>query len=163
VGVSNYSLDQMCRSHDRLIRVGVPLASNQVEYSLLNRKIERNGLLKECLDRKITPIAYSPIAKGMLTGKYSLQNPPSGVRARIYNRSRLERMQPVLKLLDEIGRRHGDKTPGQVAINWVIYKGALPIPGAKNAKQAYENAGALGWRLDENEVAALDEISEDYS
>jgi diketogulonate reductase-like aldo/keto reductase len=67
-----------------------------------------------------------------------------------------------LDLLFEIGHRHGSKTPGQVAINWTICKGALPIPGAKNAQQAYENAGAMGWRLSEEEVAELDDASEEY-
>jgi aryl-alcohol dehydrogenase-like predicted oxidoreductase len=162
VGVSNYNLDQMRRAHDRLLHVGAPLASNQMEYSLLNRNIERNGILKECLERKITLIAYSPIAKGMLTGKYSIENPPSGVRARMYNRSRLEKIQSIVKLLLDIGHRHDSKTPGQVAINWTICKGTVPIPGAKNAQQVFENAGALGWRLDESEVAALDEASEGY-
>jgi aryl-alcohol dehydrogenase-like predicted oxidoreductase len=162
VGVSNYNLDQMRRAHDILLRANIPLASNQVEYSLLNRNIERNGLLKECQERRISLIAYSPIGKGMLTGKYSVQNPPPGVRARIYNRSRLEKIQPLVKLLVEIGRRHGSKTPGQVALNWTMCKGTLPIPGVKDAQQAFENTGALGWRLDESEIAALDDASIDY-
>ena len=62
----------------------------------------------------------------------------------------------LIALLGEIGRSHSGRTPAQVALNWVICKGALPIPGAKNALQARENAGALGWRLASEEVAALD-------
>ena len=60
----------------------------------------------------------------------------------------------------EIGKAHGGKSPAQVALNWVICKGAVPIPGAKNARQAQDNAGALGWRLAEAEIAALDAESQ---
>jgi diketogulonate reductase-like aldo/keto reductase len=62
--------------------------------------------------------------------------------------------------MTELGQDHGGKSNAQVALNWVICKGALPIPGAKNAEQAQENAGALGWRLTEEETARLDEISD---
>jgi len=63
-------------------------------------------------------------------------------------------------LITQIGQDHGGKSNVQVALNWVICKGALPIPGAKNAKQAEENAGALGWKLKEEEVVRLDEMSD---
>jgi diketogulonate reductase-like aldo/keto reductase len=59
-----------------------------------------------------------------------------------------------------IGQDIGGKTPAQIAINWLICKGALPIPGAKNTSQAQINAGASGWRLNESQVAALDEASD---
>ncbi len=65
----------------------------------------------------------------------------------------LKKLPPVLKLLQEIGLNHGDKTISQVALNWMICKGALPIPGAKNVLQAEENAGGAGWKLTEEEVA----------
>jgi pyridoxine 4-dehydrogenase len=64
-----------------------------------------------------------------------------------------------MHLMREIGEAHGGKTPSQVALNWLICKGTLPIPGAKNVRQARENAGALGWRLNEAELAGLDEAS----
>ena len=62
--------------------------------------------------------------------------------------------------MTEFGQEHGGKSKSQVALNWCICKGALPIPGAKNARQAEENAGALGWKLTEEEVAKLDEASD---
>jgi diketogulonate reductase-like aldo/keto reductase len=68
-------------------------------------------------------------------------------------------MAAVDKLVDvlrRIGAAHGDRTPSQVALAWVIAKGALPIPGAKNRGQAEENAGALGWQMDQAELAELD-------
>lgn len=159
VGVSNFSESQMRRVYEVLARRGVPLASNQVQYHLLNRKIEFNGLLKACQELGITIIAYSPIAKGILTGKYTPENPPPGVRSRLYNREMLQAIQPLLKTMRQLGEAHGGKTLSQVALNWLICKDTVPIPGAKNARQAQENAGALGWRLDEAEVAILDEIS----
>jgi len=92
---------------------------------------------------------------GILTGKYTPDNPPPGVRGRRYSREKLLRMEPLVVVLREIAEARG-KTPAQVALNWIICKGAVPIVGAKNARQAAENAGALGWRLDEEEVRALD-------
>lgn len=157
VGVSNYSVDQMRRAHEALARRGVRLASNQVEYSLLQRKPETSGLLAACRELNVTLIAYSPLAQGLLTGKYTPENPPPGVRGRRYAKV-LARVQPLVALLREIGQAHG-KTPAQVALNWTIAKGAVPIPGAKNARQAQDNAGALGWRLSAEEVARLDEAA----
>ncbi len=160
VGVSNYNADQMRRAHAVLARRGVPLASNQVEYSLLHRAPERNGLWQACQELGVTLIAYSPLAKGMLTGKYTPANPPPGLRGRRYRDKMLTEIQPLTGLLREIGEVHGGKAPGQVALNWLMCKGALPIPGAKNARQAQQNAGALGWRLTAEEVGALDRTSE---
>jgi aryl-alcohol dehydrogenase-like predicted oxidoreductase len=160
VGVSNFSPSQTIRAHAALARRGVPLASNQVEYSLLERKPETSGLINVCRDLGMTVIAYSPIAKGALSGKYTPDNIPTGMRRRKYTGSYLARIQPLIDLLGEIGHAHGDKTPAQVSLNWLICKGAVPIPGAKNLRQAQENFGALGWRLTDEEVARLDEESE---
>jgi aryl-alcohol dehydrogenase-like predicted oxidoreductase len=158
VGVSNFSIDQMRRAHATLAKRGVPLASNQVEYSLLFRRPERNGLLAACRDLDVTLIAYSPLGKGLLTGKYTPENPPPGVRGMRTSRGTLARIQSLVGVLTRIGEQHG-KTPSQVALNWVMRKGALPIPGAKNARQAQDNAGALGWSLSLEDVAALDRAS----
>ncbi|WP_299024344.1 aldo/keto reductase [uncultured Thermanaerothrix sp.] len=159
VGVSNYNYDQMMRAYEVLTRHGIPLVSNQVEYHLLNRSVERNGILRACQELGITLIAYSPLAMGALTGKYTPENPPSGFRGRRYNRQYLRRIQPLLQALRDIGYARGGRTPAQVALNWLICKGALPIPGVKNRAQAEQNLGALGWRLSEEEVAQLDETS----
>jgi aryl-alcohol dehydrogenase-like predicted oxidoreductase len=161
VGVSNFNPGQMRRVFDTLARHGLSLTSNQMEYSLLARGIERNGLLELCQELGVTIIAYSPLAKGMLTGKYTPENPPPGLRARRYSPSYLAKVQPLIQRMHEIGHGHGSKTPSQVALNWLMCKGAIPIPGAKNARQAQENAGALGWNLSPDEVAALDEASQD--
>lgn len=136
------------------------MASNQVEYHLLERRIEKNGLLKQCNELGIKIIAYSPLAMGILSGKYTPENLPNGVRARHYNRALLEKIQPLIKSMKKIGMNHDGKTASQVALNWVICKGALPIPGAKNANQLEQNVGATGWRLLEEEINLLDDLSD---
>jgi aryl-alcohol dehydrogenase-like predicted oxidoreductase len=157
-GVSNFSQTQMLAAYSSLARHNIPLASNQVHYSLLNRTVEKNGILARCKELGIRLIAYSPIEKGLLSGKYSVDSPPPGTRGRNYA-NLLSRIGPLLKLMTQIGQDHGGKSNTQVALNWVICKGALPIPGAKNGDQAQENAGALGWRLTPEESARLDETS----
>ena len=161
VGVSNYTVAQTKRSYETLAKRGVPLLSNQVPYSLLNRKIEKSGLTTLCRELGVKIIAYSPIEKGILTGKYTPDNPPPGLRGRRYGREYLQKVQPVIALLRNLGQAHGGKTPAQVALNWLICKGALPIPGAKNARQALDNAGAMGWRLTPSEVETLDKASDE--
>jgi len=159
VGVSNYTLEQTITAHEALKKRGLRLASNQVEYHLLERRIEQNGLMEYCLEEGIKIIAYSPLAMGILTGKYTPENPPAGTRAAQYNRSYLEKIQPLIKTLTRIGNDADGKSAGQVAINWCIQKGTLPIPGVKNAAQAVQNLGAIGWQLDAEEMALLDEVS----
>ena len=166
VGVSNYNVDRVRRAHDALSRRGVPLATNQIELSLLNRTRETEGLLDVCRDLGVTVIAYSPLAQGMLTGKYSRAKRMPRFRrlaARLRRvRSEIGRADEFEKLLGtmrEVGEAHGGKTQAQVALNWVMCKGALPIPGARSAEHARSSARALGWRLTDEEVALLDETS----
>lgn len=160
VGVSNYDMDQMSRANERLLREGLRLASNQVDYSILNRKVEKNGLMKLCQDLDIKIIAYSPLMQGVLTGKYGPDSPLPGIRGGRYNRRYLEKTEPLLKLMKHIGTDHGAKTPAQVALNWVMCKGCIPIPGVKTLSQAEQNAGALNWRLSDDEVGQLDAMSD---
>ena len=159
VGVSNFDKNQMQRAYNVLAKFNLPLASNQVEYHLLNRAVEKNGLLERCHELNVRLIAYSPMAKGFLTGKYTVKNPPPGVRGNGAV-AKLERIQPLIHLMNEIGKGHNGKTPAQVALNWIVCKGGLPIPGAKTGAQAAQNAGAIGWRLMPEEVKALDETSD---
>jgi aryl-alcohol dehydrogenase-like predicted oxidoreductase len=160
VGVSNCNAVQTRRAHAALAERGVPLASNQVKYSLLDRHIERDGTMQTCRELGVTIIAYSPMEMGLLTGKYTPANLPPGVRGARYRHEYIARAQPVVGLLREIGQARGGKSPAQVAINWTMRKGTVPIPGAKTARQAQENVGALGWQLSEGEMAALDAASE---
>ena len=159
VGVSNYSVRQMERAHAALARRGVPLMSNQVEYSLLQRGPERSGLMQTCRDLGVTLIAYSPLGMGLLTGKYGPGRPPPLSRRRRAG-GLLDQIGPLLDVLRQIGQDHGGKAPAQVALNWTMAKGTLPIPGAKNERQAVENAGALGWSMTADQVARLDAASD---
>jgi aryl-alcohol dehydrogenase-like predicted oxidoreductase len=154
VGVSNYSAKETRSIAAELDRRGLKLATNQIEFSLLRRAPETGGLLTACAELDVVPLAYSPIGQGRLTGKYSTANPPPGKRT--FSNHPMETVDAVVATLRTIGAKHGGKTPSQVALNWVIAKGAVPIPGAKSAAQAQENAGALGWSLDGDDLARLD-------
>ncbi|WP_328989301.1 aldo/keto reductase [Kribbella sp. NBC_01245] len=161
VGVSNYTADQMRTAHTELARRGLALTSNQVQYSLLHRDPETDGVLDTCRKLGVTLIAYMPLASGALTGKYSAATRPAGWRR--YNRSfrgrNLVDLARVVGLLNEIGSRH-DRSPSQVALRWLIQQNdVLPIPGAKNARQAAQNAAALTFTLDDEEVQALSDAT----
>jgi aryl-alcohol dehydrogenase-like predicted oxidoreductase len=159
VGVSNYSAKETRAMAGALARRGLALATNQIEFSLLRRSPETGGLLATCAELGVLPLAYSPIGQGRLTGKYSAAHPPPGNRQ--FSNHPMEVVDGVVAELRAIGERHDGKLPSQVALNWVMAKGAVPIPGAKNRKQAEENAGALGWSLDGDEVARLDRVALD--
>jgi aryl-alcohol dehydrogenase-like predicted oxidoreductase len=161
VGVSNYSAAQMRVAHAALARRGIPLASNQVEYSLLHRQPEVNGVLDTCRELGITLIAYQPLASGALTGKYGAGTRPSGLRrfSPYFRGQGVEAVAPVVNLLREIGAVYA-KSPAQVALRWLIEnEQVLPIPGAKNGQQAAANAGALAFSLAPAEIEALNQAT----
>ncbi|MFM7068787.1 MAG: aldo/keto reductase [Actinomycetes bacterium] len=153
VGVSNYSVNEMTQMHRALGEHGVPLASNQIEFSLLRRRPETSGLIGACHEMGVVPLAYSPIGQGRLTGKYSAASPPPGKRG--FSAHPMEQVDAVVGVTRTIGETHG-RTPSEVALRWLIQKGAVPIPGAKNADQATQNAGALGWELSATDMSTLD-------
>jgi aryl-alcohol dehydrogenase-like predicted oxidoreductase len=157
VGVSNYSARETHSMASALGRHDMQLATNQIEFSLLRRSPETNGLLAACADSGVLPLAFSPIGQGRLTGKYSAANPPPGKRQ--FSNHPMTVVDEVVAELRRVGEKHGGKLPSQVALNWVMAKGAVPIPGAKNRQQAEENAGALGWSIDEDDISQLDQAS----
>lgn len=163
IGVSNYSAAEMQLANEILAKRDIPLAINQVQYSLLHRQIESNGILQTARDLGVTILAYSPLAQGLLTGKYNLSEglTPDGAR-KIDSRFRskgLTKIQPVIDWLVNLGQKY-QKTPAQVALNWLICQNnVIPIPGAKNAQQAQDNAGATGWRLSAEDEAQLSKAS----
>ncbi|MBD2305128.1 aldo/keto reductase [Chroococcidiopsis sp. FACHB-1243] len=163
VGVSNYSAEQMQQAYKILAARGVKLASNQVRYSLLTRQIETNGILDTARQLGVTILAYSPLAQGLLTGKYTVSSAekPTGAR-RIdprFSKEGLQKIEPVISILKKIGDRHG-RTPAQVALNWLIAQGNLvAIAGAKNANQVQQNAGALGWQMMDEEITQLEQVT----
>ena len=164
VGVSNFNPTRMRRAHAALAKRGIPLAVNQVLYSLLHREIETNGILETAKELGVTIIAYSPVARGLLTGKFhkdpALLNRMSGWRKKSMQRN-LERTRPLINVMEEIAAKH-QATIAQVALNWLINsKGEIvvTIPGATKAHQAEESAGAMMFRLSNDEIARLDEVS----
>jgi aryl-alcohol dehydrogenase-like predicted oxidoreductase len=161
VGVSNFSAKQMREAHALLAKRGIPLASNQVEYSLLHRQPEVDGVLDACRELGVTLIAYMPLAMGALTGKYTAAKRPAGLRRfmGLFRGSKLAAVITVVNLLHEIGERHG-KSPAQVALRWLLeQENVLPIPGAKNGEQAAHNAGALSFVLTTTEVEVISQAT----
>jgi aryl-alcohol dehydrogenase-like predicted oxidoreductase len=157
VGVSNYNAEQLREAHKLLARRGVPLAVNQMRYSLITREIETNGVLAAARELDVTILAYSPLAQGLLTGKYTASNPPTGARSmdKRFQADGLRKLQPMLDKLNELGDKYS-KTPAQVALNWLICQpGVIPIPGVKNKTQVEQNAGGLGWELSADDVMDL--------
>jgi aryl-alcohol dehydrogenase-like predicted oxidoreductase len=164
VGVSNYSAAQMRTAYDALAKRGIPLASNQVQYSLLHRQPETNGVLDGCRELGITLIAYQPLASGALTGKYFDGSRPVGIRRfrEPFRGPKFHALRPLVTLLRLVGDHYG-KTPGQVALRWLLeQENVVPIPGAKNADQATHNAGALSFTLSPDEIGYLNEATESW-
>ncbi len=156
VGVCNFSVKEMTQMQRALGEHGVSLASNQIEFSLLRRRPETSGLIETCHELGIVPLAYSPMGQGRLTGKYSAESPPQGRRR--FGAHPMEHVEAVLDLVRRVGETN-ERTPSQVALRWLVQKGAVPIPGAKNQEQASLNAGALGWELSATDMAALDAVA----
>ena len=164
VGVSNFNPARMRRAHAALAKRGLPLAVNQMRYSMLSREIETNGVLDTARELGVTIIAYTPVARGLLTEKYhkdpALLERMSGWRKASMKRN-LERTRPLINTMEEIASTHG-ATVAQVALNWLInFKGEIvvTIPGATKVRQAEENAGAMNFRLTDDEIKWLDEES----
>lgn len=157
IGVSNYSVKETWAMAAALSQRGLALATNQIEFSLLRRSPESSGLLSACAELGVLPLAYSPIGQGRLTGKYSAAKPPPGNRQ--FSNHPMAVVDAVVDQLRRVGDKHGGKLPSQVALNWVMCKGAVPIPGAKSRAQAEENAGAVGWSLDEEDLERLDAVA----
>ena len=155
IGTCNLGLSQVQYVKERLNSQGVPLVSNQVEFSLVRMDPLTTGLIEGCRRMGVATIAYSPLAVGRLTGKYSAQQLPRGNRN--FGHVSWTKIQPIVDELLKVGQQVGKK-PAAVALNWVICKGAIPIPTAKNAEQVVDCAQALGWRLSSEQEAALDAV-----
>ncbi|MCX8063964.1 MAG: aldo/keto reductase [Candidatus Hydrogenedentes bacterium] len=169
-GVSNYSANQMKKAYVYLEKFGYPLVSNQVHYSLLNRRIEKNGILNTAKELGVTIIAYSPLEQGLLTGKF--HDNPELIKTKVgwrkyfplYRPSGLAKSKPVIDTLKKISKRY-DVSPGEVALNWLInFHGdtVVAIPGATKVEQIKNNLRSLNFRLSEEEMAEIDKVSRDF-
>ncbi len=170
VGVSNFSARAMRKASRELARHGLPLASNQVRYSLLDRRIESNGVLAAARELGATIIAYSPLAQGLLSGKF--HDDPERVKRlsgprrmlRLFRPKGLQRSAPVVAALKSAAAAHG-VTPAQVALRWLVQAHGdvvVAIPGATRVEQARENAGAQDFELTESEMEAMDRVSRPF-
>jgi aryl-alcohol dehydrogenase-like predicted oxidoreductase len=170
VGVSNFSAARMRRAHAALRARGLALASNQVKYSLLDRRVESDGTVATARDLGVTIIAYSPLEQGLLTGKYHRH--PEYVRGRPgprkwmgrFRPQGLERSRPLVEELGRIASAHG-ATAGQVALAWLCQfhqDAVVVIPGASRVEQAVENRGALELTLSSSELDKLDRLSRQF-
>jgi aryl-alcohol dehydrogenase-like predicted oxidoreductase len=172
IGVSNFSAKQMEKAAEALRCEGLSLASNQVPVNLLDRRVERNGVLEAARRLGVTLISYSPLAQGLLTGKFHgdpglVETLPPARRSRFSPASRAfkaenrERTRPLIDQLCAVGAAHG-ASAAQVALAWLVtYYGetVVAIPGASRPEQAAENAAAMGLRLTADESARLEETS----
>ncbi len=134
----NFSKEQLEKAYDILDKRGIPLASNQVEYSILNRKAEKEGLLRSCQDRDVKVVAYSPL-KALKTTEIA------------------EKYVIMNKLCDFIGQvNSGGKSSVSVMLNYCVTKGTIPIPGVKKVEQIADIENAMGWTLDEESLLTID-------
>jgi len=166
-GISNFNARQMRAAHAELAKRGIPLVSNQVQYSLLDRRIERSGVMDAAKELGITIIAFSPLAQGLLSGKFHLD--PAALanlkRPRkllpSFRPAGLQKSRPLILALNAIAERHQATIP-QVALAWLLaFHGntVVAIPGASSEKQAIANAGAMKIQLTQDELREIDELS----
>ncbi len=153
VGVSNYSLSRWRQADTAL---GRPVISNQVQFSLAQPRALTNIVPFAAQENRMV-MAYSPLAQGLLGGKYSVDNRPGGVRVMnpLFGTENLRRVQPLLSVLREVAAAH-DAKPAQVALAWLL---ALPqvvvIPGASSVEQLEFNVAAAELDLDADARDAL--------
>jgi aryl-alcohol dehydrogenase-like predicted oxidoreductase len=167
IGVSNFSAAQMQAAHAALAAEGIALASNQVRFNLLDRRIERNGVLETAQRLGVTIIAYSPLAQGILSGRFhedpGAMRKASGLRRLVgrLNPRTLERTRPLVDELRAVARAH-DVSVTAVALAWeVSFHGdrVVVIPGASRPSQVEQAAAAIDLRLSARELARLEELS----
>jgi len=161
VGLSNFGSKRLRKIYPRLKERGIPIKTLQVQYSLLSTApVTEYGVKETCDEFGIQLIAYSPLCLGILTGKYSMAKGilPKGLLRKRLTKQLLPGAKGLLATLEALAQLH-HKTLAQVALNWCICKGALPIPGAKTLAQAEQNIGALGWQLSDGEVMELDKAA----
>ena len=143
-GVSNCNVAQMSKAAEALARYEIPLAANQVQYSLLHRNPEANGVLDACRQMDVALVAYRPISGGAVGSDSARGSDRSALAA----------------ALREVAAAH-DATAAQVALAWLLKRDhhVIPIPGATRPEHVRENAGALSLELSQEQFAAIDRAS----
>ncbi|HEY6813219.1 MAG TPA: aldo/keto reductase family protein [Propionibacteriaceae bacterium] len=166
IGVSEWSAQQIQEGHDLAEDLGIHLISNQPQYSMLWRVIE-SDVMPVCVSLGMSQIVFSPIAQGILTGKYRPgEHPPEGSRAtdekggadmikRWLSDDVLQRVQQLEPLAKDAGL-----SMAQLAVAWVLQNDnvASAIVGASRPEQVTDNAAAAGLKLDDNLLSKIDEV-----
>lgn len=166
VGISNYGVDATRACHAALAKRGIPLATNQIQYSLLYRYPKENGLLQACQDLGIQVLSYSPLALGLLTGKYTVDNVDKiqGPRKTLFKKTvGTPEFDNLLASMKAVAKEHPNANLPQVAINYARVHQTVPIPGARNLRQVTSNYGALDWEMSPEEVKFLDKAASKIS
>jgi pyridoxine 4-dehydrogenase len=165
VGVCNYGPTLLSKCQETLAKYSVPLASNQIAYSLIGRHNGAQETLEKCNELGIKVLGYYPYAMGLLTGKYNQSYASLNEELLTSTKTPLEmkdltgysmELEQLISLMEQIGTKRG-KTVSQVALNYIVCKGAIPIPGARTVAQLKDNIGGMGWRLTSEEVQSLEE------
>jgi len=163
IGLSDFPVELIESARSCLSTTDI--VSIQIRYNLVERDAEKE-IIPYALREDLIVIPWSPLAKGALTGKYTPDNLPEfqDVRARepIFHPDNFKKIYELVKVLEEVGKKY-NKTPAQVALNWLVtaYPNTLPIPGAKNPQQVKDNVGCVGWRLDFDDWLRIDQLSRD--
>ena len=168
VGISNFSKEKMIQAHDALSDRNVPLATNQVRFNLLDRRIETNGILETAKELGVTITAYTPLGMGLLAGHLHnnpklLKNIPIFRRRRL--RGKLKKTQALIDTLEAIALKH-KVTVAQVTLSWTtnFHDGTIvAIPGASKPYQSEQNAGAMHVALSSEEKETLSTLSLELS
>ena len=169
VGVSNFNKQQMIRAYNALQKHGIHLSSNQVEYNILNRKIESNGILNTAKKLNISIIAYSPLAQGFVSGKFH-EDPKLINKLHFIRRAKLKlrkvdlyNSKPIIDKLCDIAIKY-NATTSQIALKWLMsfHDNVFTIPGSINKQQCQDNTGAMKIKLTNDEIEQLDLVSRKY-
>lgn len=158
VGVSNYGSEALRGVHAALKARGIPLTSNQIQYSLLYRYPELNGIKATCDELGVRVLSYSPLGSGALTGKFSKETLPDGPR-----KASAEKWiadpgfgELIAQLRATASAKGSEVTCSQVALAWCVAKGTIPIPGVRSVRQAQDNVKAMKLQLSSRDVDDLD-------
>eukprot|EP00560_Eucampia_antarctica_P006366 CAMPEP_0197826482 /NCGR_PEP_ID=MMETSP1437-20131217/3439_1 /TAXON_ID=49252 ORGANISM="Eucampia antarctica, Strain CCMP1452" /NCGR_SAMPLE_ID=MMETSP1437 /ASSEMBLY_ACC=CAM_ASM_001096 /LENGTH=464 /DNA_ID=CAMNT_0043426951 /DNA_START=257 /DNA_END=1651 /DNA_ORIENTATION=+ len=188
VGVCNMGKTSMKNFAQKLKKRGYDLTSNQFEFSLTNRKASKSGLIQACKQLGVIPIAHTPLGGGLATGIYTATNPTGGLQSAIapFDFKTLDKFSTLHGMMETVTSRVGTRlekeknanqdrykarfrgapevntsaTTAQIAINYVVAKGCVPVPGINNPKEAEELLGCLGWSLTDKEVKMLDDAAD---
>ncbi|MDX1534754.1 MAG: aldo/keto reductase, partial [Thermoplasmata archaeon] len=159
IGVSNFAVRDL--EEARAALSDTDIASNQVQYSLLHREVEKQ-VLPYCQREKVGVLAWSPLAKGILTGKYDVDHKPEDpLRSDhvLFRDKNLASVRDLLEIMGEVAEAHGRTLP-QVALNWhLAHEAVIPIPGAKRPAHVESNVGGEGWGLTNEEYERIDAAS----